>query len=169
MLGLCCHAQAFSSCSKWGPSVGFSLWLFLWITASWACGLQELRCMGLAAPWHVGFSRTKDWTRVPCIGRRILTTVPLGKPFAIYWKYIGCVSLAGFITGTSYFCCCKCYLKKNTVFFSVISTQKLTDSCMLILNLLPYTYYSSLNMSLSELWKMVKNREAWVGQKLATE
>ena len=24
-------------------------------------------------------------------------------------------------------------------------------------------------MSLSELWKMVKNREAWVGQKLATE
>ena len=32
---------------------------------------------------------------------------------------------------------------------------------MLILNLLPYTYYSSLNMSLSELWKMVKDREAW--------
>ena len=59
--------------------------------------------------------------------------------------------------------------KKKYCFFSVISTQKVTDSCMLILNLLPYTYYSSLNMSLSELWKMVKNREAWVGQKLATE
>ena len=28
--------------------------------------------MGLVAPWHVGSSRTRDGTRVPCIGRCIL-------------------------------------------------------------------------------------------------
>ena len=28
--------------------------------------------MGLVAPWHVGSSRTRAQTRVPCIGRRIL-------------------------------------------------------------------------------------------------
>ena len=28
--------------------------------------------MGLVVPWHVGSSRTKARTRVPCIGRRIL-------------------------------------------------------------------------------------------------
>ena len=28
--------------------------------------------MGLVAPWHVGSSRTRAWTRVPYIGRRIL-------------------------------------------------------------------------------------------------
>ena len=29
--------------------------------------------MGLVAPWHVGSSRTRARTHVPCIGRRILT------------------------------------------------------------------------------------------------
>ena len=28
--------------------------------------------MGLVAPWHVGSSRTRDQTRVPCIGKWIL-------------------------------------------------------------------------------------------------
>ena len=28
--------------------------------------------MGLVVPRHVGSSRTRDWTHVPCIGRRIL-------------------------------------------------------------------------------------------------
>ena len=41
----------FSSCSMWA---------------------QELRCMGLVALRHVGSSRTRDQTCVPCIGRRIL-------------------------------------------------------------------------------------------------
>ena len=41
--------------------MGFSLqWLLL------------LRSTGLVAPRHVGSSWTRDWTRVPCIGRRIL-------------------------------------------------------------------------------------------------
>ena len=29
-------------------------------------------CRGLVAPWHVGSSQTRAWTRVPCLGRRIL-------------------------------------------------------------------------------------------------
>ena len=33
---------------------------------------QQLWCVGLAAPWHVGSSRTRAQTCVPCIGRRIL-------------------------------------------------------------------------------------------------
>ena len=33
---------------------------------------QQLWCMGLAAPWHVGSSSTRDQTLVPCIGRKIL-------------------------------------------------------------------------------------------------
>ena len=28
--------------------------------------------MGLVAPWHVGSSRSRAGTRVPCLGRRIL-------------------------------------------------------------------------------------------------
>ena len=35
-------------------------------------GLQWLHSMDLVAPWHVGSSWTRDWTLVPCIGRRIL-------------------------------------------------------------------------------------------------
>ena len=44
------HA-GFSSCGTWAQH--------LWLT-------------GLVAPQHVGSSRTRDWTHVPCIGRRIL-------------------------------------------------------------------------------------------------
>ena len=38
------------------------------------CGMQaqQLWCKGLVAPRHVGFSRTRDRTCVPCIGRQIL-------------------------------------------------------------------------------------------------
>ena len=33
---------------------------------------QQLWCTGPAAPRHVGSSRTRAWTNVPCIGRRAL-------------------------------------------------------------------------------------------------
>ena len=73
--------------------VGFSLQclLLLWSTGSrgagfsscgtraqelWLAGFraqaQELWLTGLAAPRHVGSSRSRARTRVPCIGRRIL-------------------------------------------------------------------------------------------------
>ena len=55
--------------------------------AAWAlgAGLQELWYTGLVAPQHVGSSGTRDQTRVPCIGRRILypwtTREALSFPF----------------------------------------------------------------------------------------
>ena len=96
-LGLRCCARAFSSCGERGYSllrcVGFSLrWLLLlqstgcrrtgfsscgtraqqlWLVGSRAQP-QQLWCTGLVAPRHVGSSRTRAQTRVPCIGRRIL-------------------------------------------------------------------------------------------------
>ena len=49
------HA-GFSSCSTWA---------------------QQLWHTGLVAPQHVGSSRTRDRTHVPCIGRRILNHCPI--------------------------------------------------------------------------------------------
>ena len=46
--------------------------LVVWASIVVAHGLQQLWCMGLVAPQHVGSSRTRAPTRVPCIGRRIL-------------------------------------------------------------------------------------------------
>ena len=37
----------------------------------------------LVASWHVGSTRTKDRTRVPYFGRRILTSGPPGKAFRV--------------------------------------------------------------------------------------
>ena len=55
--------QGFSSCGMGARQ--------LWLAGSgWQA--QQLWCTGLVAPWHVGSSRTRARTRVPCIGRRIL-------------------------------------------------------------------------------------------------
>ena len=43
----------------------------LWLMGSRAQA-QQLWQTGLVVPWHVGSSRTRAQTRVPCIGRRIL-------------------------------------------------------------------------------------------------
>ena len=43
----------------------------LWLVSSRAQA-QQLGHTGLIAPWHVGSSRTRARTHVPCIGRRIL-------------------------------------------------------------------------------------------------
>ena len=97
VLGLHCCVRAFSSCGKQGllfvVVCGFLIavtslvvehglqvcglsscgtWAQqLWLTGSRAQA-QQLWCTGLVAPQHVGSSRTRDRTRVPCIGRRIL-------------------------------------------------------------------------------------------------
>ena len=52
-----------SSCGTWAQQ--------FWHVSSRAQA-QQLWCTGLAAPRHAGSSRTRDRTRVPCIGRRIL-------------------------------------------------------------------------------------------------
>ena len=43
--------------------------------------------MGLVAPWQVGFSWTRDWTHVPCIGRRILSHWTPGKSLEEYFDF----------------------------------------------------------------------------------
>ena len=90
VLGLRCFAWAFSSCGKRGLFFAVVRWLLtavaslvaehrlqvrrlqqLWLAGSRAQA-QQLWCTGLAAPRHMGSSRTRDQTRVPCIGRQIL-------------------------------------------------------------------------------------------------
>ena len=97
-LGLCCHAWAFPQLQRAGATLrcgaqashcgGFSCcraralgaWASvvvargfqqLWLAGSRAQA-QQLWRKGLVAPRHVGSSQTRDRTRVPCIGRRIL-------------------------------------------------------------------------------------------------
>ena len=50
----------FSSCSTWAQQ--------LWLPGS-RVQVQQLWCTGSVAPWHVGSSRTRARTCVPCIGR----------------------------------------------------------------------------------------------------
>ena len=45
--------------------------LLLWSTGSRRAGSVVVRT-GLVAPRHVGSSRTRAWTRVPCVGRQTL-------------------------------------------------------------------------------------------------
>ena len=107
-LGLCCCTRAFSSCSKQGL-------LFIAVQSLvvehglQACGLQQLWlvgsraqaqqlwCTGLVASRHVGSSRTRARTRVPCIGRQILNQGSLDffqNPFSFDTQSIGLRSLA---------------------------------------------------------------------------
>ena len=55
--------MGFSSCGVWTQQ--------LWLAGSRAQA-QQLWHTGLVAPWHVGSSRTRARTCVPCIGRWIL-------------------------------------------------------------------------------------------------
>ena len=64
--------------------------LLLRSTGSRACGLQELRHMGSAAPRHVGPARTRDGTSVPCIAGSLSTTTPPGKPLTLHLRYLSC-------------------------------------------------------------------------------
>ena len=66
---------------SWLRCVGSSLWwlLLLQSMASRCMGFsscdtlaQYLWLTGLVAPWHVGSSRTRAQTHVPCIGRQTL-------------------------------------------------------------------------------------------------
>ena len=99
-LGLCCCARAFSSCGEQGllfievhrlliavASLCCGAWaLGVWASVAVACGLsscgmraQQLWLAGLVAPRHVGSSRTRAQTRVPCTGRQILKHCATGK------------------------------------------------------------------------------------------
>ena len=74
--------------------------------------------MGLVAPWHVGSSRARARTRVPCIGRRILNhcatrqVLRLGiLKFPDYWTFVTCeLSLHLFRSLWGFFLTCKFFL-----------------------------------------------------------
>ena len=78
VLGLCCCSWTFSSCREQGLLFIAVRGLLIAVASLVAehrlqmCRLQQLWHVGLVAPQHVGSSRAKDRTHVPCIGRRIL-------------------------------------------------------------------------------------------------
>ena len=93
-LGLCCCARAFSSSGQQGL-LFVVVHGFLIAVASFVVehrlqvrGLQQLWHTSLAVLRHVGSSRTRDRTHVPCIGRWILnhcaTREVLKIPFESY-------------------------------------------------------------------------------------
>ena len=96
--GLHCCVWAFSGCGEGGYSLlrcaGFSLqWLLLWSTGSRSTGFsscgtqaQQLWHTDLVAPRHVGSSRARAQTHVPCIGRWILNHCATRE--AHNWKFL---------------------------------------------------------------------------------
>ena len=72
-------AWSCSSCGKPGLLSSRGAWLLLLRSmGSRVLGLQQSRCTGLVALWHVGSSQILGQTWVSCVGRRILlsTEVP---------------------------------------------------------------------------------------------
>ena len=68
----------FSSCGTWAQQ--------LWLTGSRAQA-QQLWHTSPVAPRHVGSSRTRDQTRVPCIGRRTLNHCATREAPCIFLNY----------------------------------------------------------------------------------
>ena len=78
VLGLCFCARAFSTCGKWGPlfiTVRGPLTIAASLVAEHRLQMRRLSNCGSRAQPLRGMrdhSRTRDQTRVPCIGRQIL-------------------------------------------------------------------------------------------------
>ena len=72
MHGLSLAVVSGSCSSLWCRGCSLPWLLLMWSMRSRAQGLQQLWCMGLIAPQHVGSRQTKDQTNVPCIGSWIL-------------------------------------------------------------------------------------------------
>ena len=68
VLGLHCCAQA-SHCSGFSCAVPALGHLGFSVCSTWS---QWLRLAGLAVPWHVGSSQTRDQIHDPCFHRQIL-------------------------------------------------------------------------------------------------
>ena len=79
---------------------------------------------GLVAPRHVGSSRTRARTHVPCIGRRILNHLPPGKPSLSYLKSYSLYKI-NFSTQQIHFC----------MILSTLKTSPL--SCLLMFTIFP--------------------------------
>lgn len=88
-----CWARASLLCGVWSfHCSGFSYWgaQALGHSGSSSSGTrapektQQLRCMGLVAPWHVGFSETKDRTCASWTGRWIPSHCARKHPGNVY-------------------------------------------------------------------------------------
>lgn len=83
------HGGGLSVCSAGPRRPGFrsrGMWARqLWFPGSRVPG-QSLWCAGLAAPRHMGSSRTRERARVPRIRRRVPNHWPLGKSYSCYCK-----------------------------------------------------------------------------------
>ena len=64
--------------------------LLLWSTGFRHVGFSSCGSRGLVAPWHVGSSRTRARTRVPCIGRRILNHCATREAQIVRFKQGNC-------------------------------------------------------------------------------
>ena len=71
------------------------------------CGLQQLWCTGLVAPRHVGSSRTRAQTRIPCIGRQILNHCTTRE-----------VAIQAFYYFLNYLIYCVCVYKYTYIFLA---------------------------------------------------
>ena len=82
----------------------WSCWVFAAAHRLWQLQLsgyraqaQEFWCTGLAAPHHVGSSRTRDQTQVSCIGRQILNRwVTREVPCSILFKWLHSIPRSAF-------------------------------------------------------------------------
>ena len=84
------RSASFSSCGTRAQQ--------LWLTGSRAQA-QQLQRTGLVAPWHVGSSRTRDQTCVPCIGRWILNHCATRDVWTLNkFQFPSLVFSSGFIT-----------------------------------------------------------------------
>ena len=106
-LGLCCCAWAFLQswragatlrCSAQASHCGGFSYCKAWALGTWAQQLwlmgsreqaQQLWRMGLVAPRHVGSSRTRAQTHVPCIGRRVLNYCATREAHFFFFGYVG--------------------------------------------------------------------------------
>ena len=120
--------QAFSSCSEWGlllTQCAGSSRSALAPRCSWfsCCGawasvvaahqlsthgsralkhrLSSCSAWALVAPQHVRFSQTRDWTRVPCMGRWILIHYHQGSPTQYHFLVIVRIQISPVIPQSS--------------------------------------------------------------------
>ena len=76
VLGLrCFSARAFSKL-QWAGAILIAAFSLQWLLLVQSTGSRQVGSVvwhtGSVTPRHVGSSGTRDWTRVPCIGRQIL-------------------------------------------------------------------------------------------------
>ena len=105
------------------------------------CGLQQLWCTGLVAPRHVGSSRTRAQTRIPCIGRQILNHCTTRE-----------VAIQAFYYFLNYLIYCVCVYKYTYIFLAFFFEflnfiYFLYSRFLLVIHLIRISLYMSILIS----------------------